>query len=158
MIADPSGIEDEVEAGVRVSGRARDPEIVLFSKPAMSQNEILSYLLYGHGLDKNTNDPDSSSMQLLTALGLGTTTGIVNSVAGALGMNGLQFGSSGSGQQTQIGVQTYLTNNIMMSYGYGVFTSVGEFKLRYEMMRRFYVEFVSSLDQAVDLIYSFEFD
>lgn len=158
VIADPSGIEDEVEAGVRVSGRARDPEIVLFSKPAMSQNEILSYLLYGHGLDKNTNDPDSSSMQLLTALGLGTTTGIVNSVAGALGVNGLQFGSSGSGQQTQIGVQTYLTNNIMMSYGYGVFTSVGEFKLRYEMMRRFYVEFVSSLDQAVDLIYSFEFD
>lgn len=158
IIADPSGIEDEVEAGVRVRGRALDPDIVLFSKPAMSQNEILSYLLYGHGLDKNSNDPDSSSMQLLTALGLGTTTGLVNSLAGALGMNSLQFGSSGSGEQTQIGVQTYITNKIMMSYGYGVFTSVGEFKLRYELMRKLYAEFVSSLDQAVDLVYSFEFD
>ncbi len=158
VVADPSGIEDDVVAGVRISGRATEPEITLFSRPAMSQNEILSYLLYGHGLEKNSNDPESSSAQLLTALGLGTTSGLMNSVAGALGMGSVQFGSSGSGDQTQIGVQTYLTNNIMISYGYGVFTSVGEFRLRYELMRRLYAEFVSSLDQAVDLVYSFEFD
>ena len=158
VVADPSGIEDDVVAGVRISGRATEPEITLFSRPAMSQNEILSYLLYGHGLEKNSNDPESSSAQLLTALGLGTTSGLMNSVASALGMGNVQFGSSGSGEQTQIGVQTYLTNNIMISYGYGVFTSVGEFRLRYELMRRLYAEFVSSLDQAVDLIYSFEFD
>lgn len=158
VIADPSGIEDDVVAGVRISGRASEPEITLFSRPAMSQNEILSYLLYGHGLEKTSNDPESSSAQLLTALGLGTTSGLMNSLAGALGMGSVQFGSSGSGDQTQIGVQTYLTNDIMISYGYGVFTSVGEFRLRYELMRRLYAEFVSSLDQAVDLVYSFEFD
>ncbi len=158
VIADPSGIEDDVEAGVRVSGIATDPNIELFSRPSMSQNEILSYLLYGHGLEKNTNDPDSSSATLLMALGLGTTTGLMNSITSAMGMSNVQFQSSGSGEETQVGVQTYLTNKIMMSYGYGVFTSVGEFKLRYELMRKLYAEFVSSLDQAVDLIYSFEFD
>ncbi len=158
VIADPSGIEDDVEAGVRISGVATDPNIELFSRPSMSQNEILSYMLYGHGLEKNSNDPDSSSATLLMALGLGTTTGLMNSITGAMGMNSVQFQSSGSGEETQVGVQTYITNRIMMSYGYGVFTSVGEFKLRYELMRKLYAEFVSSLDQAVDLIYSFEFD
>lgn len=158
VIADPSGIEDDVTAGIRITGNATDPDIALFSRPAMSQNEILSYLLYGHGLEKSSNDSDSSSSQLLLALGLGSTSGLLNSIAGAFGMNSLQFGSSGSGEQTQVGVQTYLTNKIMISYGYGVFTSVGEFKLRYELMRKLYAEFVSSLDQAVDLIYSFEFD
>ncbi len=158
VIADPSGIEDDVEAGVRVSGAATDPNIELFSRPSMSQNEILSYLLYGHGLEKNSNDPDSSSATLLMALGLGTTAGLMNSITGAMGMNSVQFQSSGSGEETQVGVQTYITSRIMMSYGYGVFTSVGEFKLRYELMRKLYAEFVSSLDQAVDLIYSFEFD
>ena len=42
VVADPAGLEDDVVAGVRVSGAATDPSIELFSKPAMSQNEILS--------------------------------------------------------------------------------------------------------------------
>ena len=158
VIADPSGIEDDVTAGVRAEGHPADLQVKLFSRPAMSQNEILSYLLYGHGLEKSAEDPDSTSGQLLLALGLGTTTGLVNSISEALGVGGLQFGSSGTGDQTQVGVQGYLTSRIMISYGYGVFTSVGEFRLRYELMRKLYAEFVSSVDQAVDLIYSFEFN
>lgn len=157
-IADPMGIEDDVIAGVHVTGYASDPVIELFSKPAMSQNEILSYLLYGHGLEKNTDDTSGSSSQFLMALGLGTTTGLVNSLTGALGMQGVQFASSGSGDETTIGVQTYITKNIRLSYGYGVFTSLSEFRVRYEFMRKLYAEFISSLDQSIDLIYSFEFD
>lgn len=157
-IADPFGIEDDVIAGVHVTGNATDPVIELFSKPAMSQNEILSYLLYGHGLEKNTDDSSGQNSQFLMTLGLGTTTGLVNSLAGALGMQGVQFASSGSGDETTVGVQTYITKNIRLSYGYGVFTSLSEFRIRYELMRKLYAEFISSLDQSVDLIYSFEFD
>ena len=157
-VADPSSMEDDVVAGVRVMGTASDPSVTLFSKPAMSQNEILSYLLYGHGLEKTPENPESSSSQLLLALGLGTTSGLMSSISDALGVGGLQFGSTGSGESTQVGVQGYLTNRIMISYGYGVFSSVGEFRLRYELMRKLYAEFISSVDQAVDLIYSFDFN
>ena len=158
VIADPFGIEDDVVAGVHVTGNASDPVIELFSKPAMSQNEILSYLLYGHGLEKNTDDSSGQNSQFLMTLGLGTTTGLINSLAGALGMQGVQFASSGSGDETTVGVQTYITKNIRLSYGYGVFTSLSEFRIRYELMRKLYAEFISSIDQSVDLIYSFEFD
>lgn len=157
-IADPFGIEDDVVAGVHVTGNVSDPVIELFSKPAMSQNEILSYLLYGHGLEKNTDDSSGQNSQFLMTLGLGTTTGLINSLAGALGMQGVQFASSGSGDETTVGVQTYITKNIRLSYGYGVFTSLSEFRIRYEFMRKLYAEFISSMDQSVDLIYSFEFD
>ena len=157
-IADPFGIEDDVIAGVHVTGDAQDPVISLFSKPAMSQNEILSYLLYGHGLEKTTEDTSGQGSQFLMTLGLGTTTGLVNSLAGALGMQGVQFASSGSGDETTVGVQTYITKNIRLSYGYGVFTSLSEFRIRYELMRKLYAEFISSLDQSIDLIYSFDFD
>ncbi len=158
VIADPFGIEDDVIAGVHVKGSALDPQIELFSNPAMSQNEILSYILYGHGLEKNTEDSEGQSSQLLMTLGLGTTTGLVNSIAGALGMQGVQFASSGSGDETTVGVQTYITKNIRLSYGYGVFTSLSEFRIRYELMRKLYAEFISSLDQSIDLVYSFDFD
>ena len=125
----------------------------------MSQNEILSYLLYGHGLEKTdtvSTNTDNASTQLLMSLGLGTTTGLINSLVGIFGMDGVQFGSSGTGNDTQVEVQTYITNRIRLSYGYGVFNSLNEFKIRYEIMRKLYLEFISSMDQSVDLIYSFE--
>ena len=95
---------------------------------------------------------------MLLGLGLGSTTGLVNALVGAFGVQNVQVGASGSGDETQVSVQGYLTRRIRISYGYGVFNAVGEFKVRYEFMRRLYAEFVSSVDQAADLIYSFEFD
>lgn len=158
IVADPSTIDDDVLAGVKVTGTAELPTVTLFSKPAMSKNEILSYLLYGHGLEKNNSatNSDGTSTQLLMSLGLGTTTGLLNSVVGIFGMDGVQLGSSGSGNETQVEVQSYLTNRLRLSYGYGVYNSVNEFKIRYELVRKLYVEFISSMDHSVDLIYSFE--
>ncbi len=157
VIADPSEMEDNVEAGVRVSGDASAPQIALFSKPSMSQNEIMSYLLYGHGLDKNTNLNEGSNASMLVGLGVSSASGLVNSLVGAFGVQDVQVNATGSGEETQVQVQGYITRRIRVGYGYGVFNAVGEFKLRYEFMRRLYAEFVSSVDQAVDLIYSFEF-
>ncbi len=39
-----------------------------------------------------------------------------------------------------------------------VFDSVGEFTVRYKLMRDLYLEAVSGLDSAVDILYQFEFD
>lgn len=157
VVADPSAIDEDVLAGVKVTGYAEKPDIALFSKPAMSKNEVLSYLLYGHGLEKNSSsNTDNSSTQLLMTLGLGTTAGLLNSVVGIFGMDGVQLGSSGSGDETQVEVQTYVNNRLRLSYGYGIYNSVNEFKIRYELVRKLYAEFVSSIDQSVDLIYSFE--
>lgn len=158
VVVDQSTIEDDVTAGVYIKGNTSAPQIQLFSKPAMSQNEILSYLLYGHGLEKNQVNTDSSSAQLLLTLGMGTTTGVINSIVGIFGMDGVQLGSSGSGEDTQLEVQTYLTNRIRLSYGYGIYNSVNEFKIRYEIVRKLYAEFISAIDQSIDLIYNFEVD
>lgn len=159
VIASPDEIEDDVEVGVRVSGYANDPIIKLFSKPTMNDNEILSYVLYGHSLEKSssTKNQDLSSSALLLGLGLNSTTTLVNAIVGSVGIQNIQVGASGSGSNTQVSVQGYITPKIKISYGYGVFSQIGEFKLRYEIIRKLYAEFVSSVDQAVDLVYSFEF-
>ncbi len=157
VVADPSSLDEDVTVGVKVSGTADDPKVDLFSKPTMSKNEIISYLLYGHGLDKNdSSESENYGSVLLMTLGLGTTTGVLNSVIGVFGMDRVQVGSSGSGDETQIEVHTYVTNKLRLSYGYGIYNSVNEFKVRYELLRKLYVEFISSVDQSVDLIYSFE--
>lgn len=158
VIVDPADIEDDVQAGIKVTGVATKPEITLFSKPALSQNEILSYILYGHSLDKNNANQEGANSALLLGLGLSSTTSIVNSVVGALGVQNLQFGSAGSGDDSQVQVQGYITRKLRISYGYGLFSAVSEFKLRYELARKLYAEFISSVEQAVDIVYSFEFN
>lgn len=158
VFADRDYLEDDVDVGVRVTGTASAPDITLFSKPSMSQNEILSYILYGHGLDKSALNQDSNNSSLLLGLGLSGASSVMSSLANSFGMQDVQFNTQGSGDDTQVSVQGYINRKLRLSYGYGVFTAVGEFKVRYELIQNLYAEFVSSIDQAVDLIYSFEFD
>ena len=158
VVADPESIEGDVVVGARVTGTAQAPDIKLFSKPSMSENEVLSYILYGHGLDKNVANQDSNNSNMLLGLGVSGLSGLAQGVAGAFGVDNVQLGTQGRGDNTQVEVQGYVTRKLRLSYGYGVFNSVGEFKIRYELIRNLYAEFVSSIDQAVDIIYSFEFD
>lgn len=157
IIADRDYIEDDVEVGVKVTGTAKSPDINLFSKPTLSQNEILSYLMYGHGLDKNTAMQDSNNSNLLLGLGVSSVSGLVSALTNSFGVKNIQVGTQGNGDDMQVSVQGYITNRLRISYGYGIFNTIGEFKIRYELMRRLYVEFASSIDQAVDLVYTFDF-
>lgn len=158
VVADPESIENDVVVGARVTGTAQAPEIKLFSKPSMSENEVLSYILYGHGLDKNVANQDNNNSSMLLGLGVSGLSGLAQGVAGAFGVDNVQVGTQGRGDETQVEVQGYVTRKLRLSYGYGVFNSVGEFKVRYELIRNLYAEFISSMDQAIDIIYSFEFD
>lgn len=159
VVADEESIEDDdVQVGVRVTGTASSPDINLFSKPNMSQNEILSYILYGHGLDKNVLQQDSNNSNLLLGLGVSSISGLATNLAQSFGVRDIQFNTEGSGDDMQVSVQGYITRKLRLSYGYGIFSTLGEFKLRYELIDSLYVEFVSALNQTVDLIYSFDFD
>ena len=158
VLAEKDDLEDDVEVGIKVLGAASDPKIELFSRPAMSQNEILSYILYGHGLEKSSSSQDLNNGTLLLGLGLSSTTGLVSSLVSVFGIQDVQLGTQGSGDEAQVSVQGNITRKIKVSYGYGIYNAVSEFKLRYELLRKLYVEFISSVDQAVDLVYSFEFN
>ena len=159
LVADRDYLEDDVEVGVKVAGTASSPDITLFSRPNMSQNEILSYILYGHGLDKSALQTDGGGNNSAMLLGLGVSglSSVASGLASSFGMSDVQLATQGSGDEMQVAVQGYINRRLRVSYGYGVFSTVGEFKVRYELVRSLYAEFVSSLDQAVDLIYSFEF-
>ncbi|MDP2556326.1 translocation/assembly module TamB domain-containing protein [Photobacterium damselae subsp. piscicida] len=47
---------------------------------------------------------------------------------------------------------------LQVKYGVGIFNSIGEFTVRYRLMKDLYVEAVSGLDSAVDVLYQFEFN
>lgn len=155
-IRNPEVTEDDVTAGIRVTGPASQPKVAVFTDPAKSQTEALSYLVRGQGLD--TEDGSSNAMtSMLIGLGAATGSGILSEVGDAMGIEGLGLDTAGVGDSQQVVVSGYVLPGLQVKYGIGVFDSLATLTLRYRLMPRLYLEAVSSVDQALDLLYRFDF-
>ena len=95
---------DDVIAGIRLSGSAEQPTTQIFSEPAMSQEQALSYLVLGRPLSTNGED---NNMLAQAALGLGLmgSSGVTSSLAKDLGIQDFQLDTAGQRQHHQRGGQ-----------------------------------------------------
>ncbi|EKP0246451.1 translocation/assembly module TamB [Aeromonas veronii] len=150
---DPDTIEGQVTVGVRVTGPASKPEITVYSEPQMAQSEQLSYLLRGKGLQ--TGGEDGGFNGLLVAGAVSQANGVVSSIGESLGMSDVSLDTAGSGDNTQVTLSAYLLPGLQFQYGVGVFSPIAEFKLRYEILPRLYLQAMSGVAQAVDIFYRF---
>ncbi|WP_429103439.1 autotransporter assembly complex protein TamB [Aeromonas hydrophila] len=148
---DPDTIEDKVTVGVRVTGPASKPKITVYSEPQLAQSEQLSYLLRGKGLQ--TSGEDGGFNGLLVAGAVSQANGVVSSLGESLGMSDVALDTAGSGDNTQVTLSAYLLPGLQFQYGVGVFSPIAEFKLRYELMPRLYLQAMSGVAQAVDIFY-----
>ena len=155
-IRNPDSTADGVTAGVRVTGMADQPRIDVFTDPVKSQQEALSYLLRGQGL--NTPGADSSMMtSMLIGMGVAQTGQLVGKIGAAFGVSNLTLDTQGVGDESQVVVSGNLTPGLQVKYGVGIYDSLATLTLRYRLMPRLYLEAVSGLNQALDLLYQFEF-
>ena len=154
-IRNPEITEDEVIAGLRVSGNAEEPNLLIFSEPAMDETRALSYLLRGRAPDAAGGGIDSALTTALIGMSLGKTGGAVGSIGEAFGISDLTLDTTGAGDNSQVALTGQLTDDIRISYGVGIFSPIAELTLRYTLWRNLYVQAVSGANQAVDLIYTF---
>lgn len=155
-IRNPDNTADGVVAGVRVTGMADQPRLEVFTEPAKSQQEALSYLLRGQGL--NTPGADSSAMtSMLIGMGVAQSGQLVGKIGSAFGVSDLTLDTQGVGDESQVVVSGFIAPDLQVKYGVGIFDSLATLTLRYRLMPRLYLEAVSGLNQALDLLYQFEF-
>lgn len=155
-IRNPDNTADDVIAGVKVTGPADEPEVAIFSEPAMPQANALSYLLRGQNIDGEAGG--NAMTTALIGLSLAKSGRVVGEIGQAFGVQDLQLDTSGSGDDSQVTVSGYILPGLQVKYGVGIFSSVGEFTVRYRLMQDVYLEAVSGLDSAVDILYQFEFN
>lgn len=157
-IRNPKQTEDDVIAGIRVTGPAEQPTIEIFSEPALEQHEALSYLLQGHSTSSSSGGSGEDTMlaNLLLGISLGQSENLVSKVGRKLGVEDLALNTTGSGDETQLQVSGYVAPGVQIRYGVGVFDSASEVALRYQIWPNFFVEAVSyGVDNALDFFYSF---
>ncbi|MDX1677276.1 translocation/assembly module TamB domain-containing protein [Arsukibacterium sp.] len=157
-IRNPDNIEDNVIAGIRVTGPADRPQITIFSEPAMPQANALSYLLVGRDLDSESGSTANAVTTSLIGMSIASSGNLVGEIGEAFGVRDLTLDTAGSGDSSQVTVSGYLNRDLQIKYGIGIFEPIGEFTLRYRLMQNLYLEAVSGLDNAVDLLYHFEFN
>ncbi len=158
-IRDPDKIEDNVTAGVRVTGTPDQLSLVIFSDPAMAQQDALSYITRGKSLQASSDNQGNSQIAgMLIDMGADKTSGVMNDIGNQVGIKDLSLSSSGSGDEQSVGVSGSIAPGIELSYGVGVFDSFSILAIRYEMFERFYIEASSGLYQAIDAYYEFDWE
>lgn len=147
---------DDVIAGIRLSGSAEQPTTKVFSEPAMSQEQALSYLVLGRPLGTSGED---NNMLAEAALGLGLagSAGVTGSLASSLGINDFQLDTEGSGNSTSVVASGNLTDKLSLRYGVGVFEPANTIALRYKLSKKVYLEAASGLASSLDIFYKRDF-
>ncbi|WP_397448320.1 translocation/assembly module TamB domain-containing protein [Pseudomonas sp. NA-150] len=147
---------DDVVAGIRLTGNAEQPTTVVFSEPAMSQEQALSYLVLGRA--PTTTGEDSNVMaQAALALGLAGSSSVTGTLAKDLGIEDFQLDTAGSGATTSVVASGKITDKLSLRYGVGVFDPANTIALRYKLSQKVYLEVASGIASSLDIFYKRDF-
>lgn len=147
---------DDVIAGIRLTGNAEQPTSEVFSEPAMSQEQALSYLVLGRPLS-TTGEDNNMLAQAALGLGLAGSASLTGSLAKDLGIDDFQLDTQGSGANTSVVASGNLSERLSLRYGVGVFEPANTIALRYRLSKRLYLEAASGLASSLDLFYKRDF-
>jgi translocation and assembly module TamB len=154
-IRNPLNTKDEVIAGIRVTGNAIKPSVELFSEPTMEQARQLSYLISGADSFGAGEDSDSNTtlVNALVSFGVGRSENGIGSLGQKLGVKDLNLQTAGQGSDTQVQLSGQLAEGVKITYGIGVFDSVSEVSVHYQLLPKLYLEAVSGGNNTLDLYY-----
>lgn len=158
-VRNPDAMENSsIVAGLKVTGVATNPEVNVFSVPALPQDQALSYLLTGRSLENSGETGSSGSIgAALLGLGLSKSGKIVGGIGQAFGIQDLSVDTAGVGENSKVEISGNITPRLKVKYGVGLFDGLAEVTVRYRLLPQLYLQSVSGVNQAFDLLYQFEF-
>ena len=147
-----------VTAGILIGGTVNSLRSQVFSEPALSEAEALSYLLTGRGLSGASKSEAALLSQAALSLGLQGAPLITQQLQSAFGLDEVSVGGSGQAGNTSLILGKRITPDITVRYALGLFDTVGAFFLNYRLTDNLSLETESGESQGVDLLYNIETD
>lgn len=132
----------DVTAGIDVSGRAESPRADVWSEPAMSQSEALSYLVTRRGLSTASSDETQQVSAASAALSAGSSL-IASQIGAKLGLDEAGVSQS-STLGSVVGFGKYLSPKLYVGYGVSMVGGGSVLTLKYLLSRGFDIEAESS--------------
>ncbi|WP_144108459.1 translocation/assembly module TamB domain-containing protein [Paraburkholderia sp. BCC1886] len=147
----------QVEAGVQVTGTVQFPVAKLVSEPNVPDNEKLSWLLFGHGTDQGNNLGQQSTMTTALAL-LGSASG--KRIAQTFGLDEFSIGRSEVGltDPQVVMVSKAINEWLVLGYEQGLQSASNAIKATVNLTRYWSVAAYGGTFDGVELLYTRRFD
>ncbi|MFM0286103.1 translocation/assembly module TamB domain-containing protein [Paraburkholderia megapolitana] len=147
----------QVEAGVQVTGTVQAPNAKLVSEPNVPDNEKLSWLLFGHGTDQGNNLGQQSTMTTALAL-LGSVSG--KRIAQTFGLDEVTVGRSEVGltDPQVVMVSKAISEWLVLGYEQGLQSAANAIKATVNLTRFWSIAAYGGTFQGIDLLYTRRFD
>lgn len=147
---------DDIEVGAQIIGSVKQPELKLFSSPAMLESNIVSYLVFGRA-PSGSGDENALLYQAAALLGASHGNKVTDTLSEGLGVD-LSLDTGSALEETELVIGKYLSPELYVSYGVGLFEAVNTFNLRYQLTKWLTLQAASATsgDNSADLLYTIE--
>ena len=148
-----------VTVGVEVTGSVAQPKARLYAEPAMTNTEILSWLVLGRGLEGTTRkDAQLLSLAAGALLSKGDSVPVQTRLARSVGLDEISVRDDATLETSVIAIGKRLSDRLYLSFERSLSGPATLAKLRYEVGKRWFIQGLTGTDNAVDVFFSFQFD
>ncbi|MES9942161.1 MAG: translocation/assembly module TamB domain-containing protein [Candidatus Thiodiazotropha sp. 6PLUC2] len=143
---------DDVTAGLRVSGTLKKPNLDLFSTPAMSESDVLTYILTG----RPPGESSGQTVGLAAALKASGASNLASELGRRFGLEEFRLDTGSTLEEAAFVAGTYLSPKLYVQYINELSSSESKMRLRYDLTDRWQLEAETGKTQAGDFFYTFE--
>jgi translocation and assembly module TamB len=148
-------VVNNITVGLRIRGRLQQPEVELFSDPAMDQSDMLSYLVLGRPFESASGTEGEEMSKAALALGLAGGDTLARQLGDRFGFDQVSIESNNEDEASLV-VGRYLSPKMFVSYGVGLVDSINSLNLRYQLADQWHMEAESGQYQGLDLFFTIE--
>ncbi|MDB5732951.1 MAG: hypothetical protein JWQ03_2846, partial [Variovorax sp.] len=147
-------------AGVKVTGTAQSPRVQLYSEPALSEAETLSWVVLGRASASGGAEALLMQQAALALLG-GLGNKGSGSLAGRFGLDEIGFSGPGAGGDVRgaaITLGKRLSRDFYVTYERSLSGTLGTLYIFYDLTRHLTLRGQTGSRSAIDLIYTLSYD
>ena len=148
-------------AGVQITGTAQSPRVRLYSEPALSDAETLSWVVLGRASATSGGESlllQQAALALLGRLGSGSSGG---GLASRFGLDEIGFKGPSSGgdvRESAVTVGKRLSKDFYLTYERSLSGTLGSLFVFYDLTRRLTLRGQAGQQSGIDLIYTVKYD
>jgi translocation and assembly module TamB len=146
----------DVEAGVEVTGFANQPRVRLVSEPTVADDEKLSWMMFGHGTESSGLGQRNASSQALAFLG--NYGG--KKIAKGIGFDQFSIGASESGltDEQVVNLGKSITDKLTLGYEQSLTGAASVAKATWQLSRRWSAVIRAGSINGINAVYNLRFD
>lgn len=153
-----SRMRGEIEVGVRVTGTAEQPQVALFSSPAMDDADVLSYLVLGRPMDQAGEGDGQLLHQAATSVALVGGEAIAERISERFGLAEVTIEAGDDVADAALVLGRALSQRIYIRYIQGLVENTNAVQLRYKLSDKWTIETESGTraGAGADILYTLE--